>query len=155
MIELRGSGELRRIATALRQIDNPELKKRFRRELRAAAQPLVPVVKASIWRIPSKTGSGQLRTEMVRATRVESRTTGRHAGVAIRVDGRKMPPGKRRLPSYMEGSRKPWRHPVFGNREVWVTQKPNPYFYKVVRPAGLAARRAVNRVLDGVTREIS
>jgi hypothetical protein len=35
-----------------------------------------------------------------------------------------------------------------------VQQPANPYFYKVMRAAGPRARQAVNRVMDGVTRDI-
>lgn len=155
-LELRNGRELARISRELRRLDNPELKKRFRKELRAAAQPLVPVVRNSIRSIPAKrpyTAAG-LRGRLAKATRVEAKTVGRDAGVAIRVDGRKMPSHQKALPKMMEG-RKRWRHPVFGNREVWVTQTAHPYFFHVVRPAGLASRRAVNKVLDKINRDIS
>ncbi|WAZ20164.1 hypothetical protein STRCI_001263 [Streptomyces cinnabarinus] len=155
-VELRGGADLARISRALRDMDNPEVVKRFRRELREAAKPLVPQVRASIQAIPSRTGKGTLRAEMSRATRIEVRTTGRNANVAIRVDGRKMPTSKRSLQAYMEGTKRPWRHPVFGNREVWVRQEPKPYFFRVVAPAaGPRSRAAVNRVLDSIDREIS
>lgn len=146
-------------------MDNPEIKKRFRKELRAAAAPLVPAVRASIRSIPSKRGYSPdgLRGRMVKATRLEVKTVGKSAGVAIRVDGRKMPSGQKRLPPLMEGEGVQrgrrvdtrWRHPVFGNRNVWVQQDSHPYFFPVVRMAGLASRRAVNKVLDGITRDIS
>ena len=155
MIEIRTGEELRRISTALRRMDNPEIKKRFRKELRAAAAPLVPRVRASIANIPSRTGDGSLRAAMSKAVKLEVRTVGRDAGVAIRVDGRKMPSGMRSVQAYMEGKKKPWRHPVWGNREVWVRQDPHPYFYKTVAPVGPASRRAVSRVLDGITRDIT
>ena len=156
MIEVRTGEELRRISAALRQMDNPELKKRFRKELRAVAKPLVPLVRNSIRNIPSKHSYAPdgLRAQVAKAVRVEVRTVGKDANVAIRVDGRKMPAHMRSLPSMLEGKKR-WRHPVFGNGVVWVTQTSRPYFYKVVRPVGAASRRAVNRVLDGITRDIS
>lgn len=154
MIEVRTSNDLRRITRELRRMDNKEITKRFRKELRAAAKPLVPVVRASIQSIPSRTGDGSLRAAMSRAVRVEVKTTGRQAGVAIRVDGRKMPAHMKSLPSMVEGKKR-WRHPVFGNRDVWVQQPSHPYFYKVVGPAGAESRRAVSRVLDGITHDIS
>lgn len=155
-VELRSSGELVRLSRALRGMDNEQIKKRFRKELREAAKPLVPVVRTSIQSIPSRTGKGQLRAAMSKATRIEVRTSGRQAGVAIRVDGRKMPNRSKTLQSYMEGRKRPWRHPVFGNREVWVRQDPKPYFFRVVEPAaGPRSRAAVNRVLDSINREIS
>lgn len=137
-------------------MDNREIKKRFRKELRAAARPLVPKVRASIRSIPSSRSYSPngLRGALSKATRLEVKTAGRYAGVAIRVDGRKMPSHMKSLPSMVEGKKR-WRHPVFGNREVWVNQPKHPYFYDVLRVAGPASRRAVSRVLDGITRDIS
>ena len=47
-IELRRSGDLQRISRELRRMDSPEVKKRFRKELRAAAAPLVPRVRSAL-----------------------------------------------------------------------------------------------------------
>lgn len=155
-VEVRTGGELRRITKALKaQGDGKQLRKQFSKELRAAAAPLVPAVRASIRAIPSETGKGELRAAMSRATRLSVRTVGRQASVAIQVDGSRMPDGKRALQQYMEGTKKPWRHPVYGNTDVWVTQKPHPYFYKVVYPLGAASRVAVNRVLKQTTKKIT
>lgn len=155
-ILVRDSGDLRRISRELRHMDDKELKKRFRKELRKAAAPLVPKVRSSIRSIPSNRAYSPdgLRGALSRATRLEVKTAGKQAGVAIRVDGRKMPAHMKSLPSMVEGKKR-WRHPVFGNREVWVNQPQKPYFYHVVRVAGPASRRAVNRVLDGISKDIS
>ena len=156
MIEVRRGRDLQRISRELRRMDSPEIKKRFRKELRAAAAPLVPRVRSAIRSIPAKQGyaPGGLRSSLSQATRLEMKTTGRQAGVAIRVDGRKMPSHMKSLPSMVEGKKR-WRHPVFGNRDVWVNQTSHPYFYNALRVAGPASRRAVSRVLDGISRDIS
>jgi hypothetical protein len=154
-MSMRTGDDLRRISRELNRMDQPEIKKRFRKELRATAQPFVPLVRNSIKSIPSKRpySAEGLRGQMAKATRIEVRTVGRDAGVAIRVDGRKMPSKMKALPKGMEGTKR-WRHPVFGNREVWVTQQAHPYFFHVVRPAGIAGRRAASRVVDSITRDI-
>jgi hypothetical protein len=136
-------------------MDDAELKKRFRKELRAAAAPLVPKVRAAIRAVPSTRGYSPagLRGALSQATRLELKTTGKQAGVAIRVDGRKMPSHMKSLPSMVEGKKR-WRHPVFGH-DVWVNQTPHPYFYDALRVAGPVSRRAVSRVLDGISKDIS
>lgn len=156
-MELKHGRDLTRISTALRKMDDRELLKRFRKELRGAAKPLVPAVRASIRQIPSSrpyTAAG-LRGQMARATGLEVKTTGRQAAVIIRVDGRKMPPDARALQSYMEGVKPRWRHPVFGNRNVYVEQPPHPYFFTVMRTGGIRARLAVNRVINQVSKDIT
>ncbi|MFI0897063.1 hypothetical protein [Streptomyces sp. NPDC020983] len=146
-----------RISRELRRMDDKELLKRFRRELRAAAKPLVPAVRASIRAIPSSrpyTAAG-LRGQLSRATGLEAKTTGRQAAVIIRVDGRKMPTKAKSLQAYMEGTKPRWRHPVYGNRKVIVQQSPHPYFFTVMRASGPRARVAVNRVIDQVSKDIT
>lgn len=138
-------------------MDDKELLKRFRKELRGAARPLVPLVRSSIRSIPSSrpyTAAG-LRGRLSKATTLEVKTSGKQAVVAIRVDGRKLPTRSKAVAAYMEGSKPRWRHPVFGNREAWVQQPPQPYFYKVMRAAGPLARLSVNRVMSQVTRDIT
>lgn len=154
--EIRSSRELKRTARQLRALNDKELTKRFRKELRAAAKPLVPAVRQGARQIPSKRGYSAegLRGRLSRAVKLEVKTTGRQVGVRVRVDGRKMPDKQGSLPAYIEGNKPRWRHPVYGNREVWVQQPARPFFYKSLRMAGPLARGAVNRVLDGIEREL-
>ena len=156
-IQVRTSRDLRRIAGELRRMDDKRLKAEFRKELRAAAKPMVPAVRQAIQQIPSKQPARPdgLRSLMSKAVKLEVKTTGRQAGVRIRVDGRRMPAHMRALQSYMEGTKKPWRHPVFGNREVWVKQDPRPYFYKTVVPLGARARQGMYRAADRIAQQIT
>jgi hypothetical protein len=48
----------------------------------------------------------------------------RTAGVRIRARGSKMPEDQRRLGKHMNYGR--WKHPVFGNKDTWVTQTSLP-----------------------------
>jgi hypothetical protein len=48
----------------------------------------------------------------------------RESGVRIRMRAGKMPGDQKRLPKNMNRGR--WRHPVFGNKEVWVSQQTDP-----------------------------
>jgi hypothetical protein len=154
---LRHGRDLTQIVRELKRMDDREVLKKFRKELRAAGNPLVPAVRASIRQIPSKRTyrADGLRGQMSRATGLQVKTTGKRASAVIRVDGRKMPDRARSLQAYMEGVKSPWRHPVYGNTEVWVKQEPHPYFYKVMAAAGPRARLAVNRVMDQISREIT
>jgi len=154
---LRHGRDLTRIVRELKQMNDKEVLKRFRKELRAAGRPLVPMVRASIRQIPSKRPyrADGLRGQLSRATTLEVKTVGKQASAVIRVDGRKMPNRAKAVQSYMEGAKPRWRHPVFGHREVWVQQPPQPYFYKVMNRAGPFARLAVNRVIDQISRDIT
>lgn len=158
------SGDLKVISKAMRgHADGKRLRKELTAELKAAAQPLVPRVQAA-WRSApahqgrrsrSRAAQPDLRDLLARSTWVQARLTGKEAGVRIRSDGRKMPSGMRSLGGYAEGiRRRPWRHPVFGNRQVWVAQRPFPRFYDAVKPDELAARRKAVAAVDKVFDEI-
>jgi len=138
-------------------MDDKERLKRFRKDLRAAGRPLVPMVRASIRKIPSSRPyrADGLRGQLSKATTLEVKTRGKQASAIVRVDGRKMKSRSKSVQAYMEGTKPRWRHPVFGNREVWVQQPPHPYFYKVMNRAGPIARASVNRVMNQVSKDIT
>jgi hypothetical protein len=137
-------------------MDDRELKKRFRKELTLAAGPVVPAVRSAIAAIPvtGTGGSTGLRGRLQKATRLQVRTVGRQAGVRVLVDPKRMPDGQKSLPALMEGLR-PWRKPVFGNRDVWVTQPFHRYFFPTVRVLGIRGRIAMAKVVSGITRDIT
>jgi len=153
---LHTGADLRQVSKELRRMNDKEITKRFRKELRAAAAPFVPAVRAAIDDIPVKgtSGSTGLRKRLKKDTKLPVRTVGKNASVSIGLPGAGMPSGQRALPAAMEGTKK-WRHPVFGDTDVWVQQEPHPYFYRTVRPMGVAAKAAVNRVVNQITRDIT
>jgi hypothetical protein len=85
---------------------------------------------------------------------MEVRTAGRAAGARVRVDGRKMGDRMGSLPSMYEGETR-WRHPVWGNRDVWVTQRSRPTFYPVVRSQAGRVRSAVEKVVEEICHKIA
>jgi hypothetical protein len=160
-VRLVDSGDLKALNKALKQLeDGKEIRKALGRELRGIVrdQGLVEDVRQAWRTAPSQEREApKLREALAKATRVQVRFTGKEAGVLIRTDGRKMPDKMKALPAYAEGiRRKPWRHPVYGNRNAWVTQKPFPRFYEAVQPNQAAARRqleqAVLRTMNQIVR---
>lgn len=170
MTGIRVTGkDLKRISKELKAQDSKAITKEFRTGLRAAAKPMVPAVQASIAAIPVKgsAGSTGLRKRLSKAVTLRVKTTGKNTRVSILVSPAKMPDGQMALPALMEGLR-PWRHPVFGedaatrilvhgNREdaPWADQDAHPYFFKVVRPMGAAAKVAVSKVARDIERKIT
>jgi hypothetical protein len=162
-VRLVDAGDLKAVAKALRKHeDGKQIRLQLSRELRDVVRPLVPRVKAAWLSAPSRGHGGStrrgpdLRSLLARATRSEVRLTGKLAGVRVRTDGRKMPDGMRALPGYAEGiRRRPWRHPVFGNPELWVQQDPFPRFYQAVQPNEAQAREAVEQAVGRVLTQIA
>jgi hypothetical protein len=162
---IRDAGDLKAVNKQLRQqADGKELRKELTGGIRQVLGPVRDQVKAAYLAGPSRelpksrsrAPLGSLRRLLAKATRIEVRTTGRMAGARIRVDGRKMPAQMRSLPAMWEGPPrgKRWRHPVFGDRETWVAQPSHPTFYPTVEPHTDDAGRAVDKVLDGIRREL-
>jgi hypothetical protein len=160
-VSIVDAGDLRRLMRDLREVeDGKELSKELRTGLRGVLNPLRDQVKAAYRSAPgyqgkrsrSRAKQPDLRVLLVKATKTEVRTTGRLAGARLRVDGRKMPSGLRSLPSMWEGppQGKRWRHPVFGDRGVWVAQDGRSTFYRIADGHEDDARRAITQVVDGV-----
>lgn len=153
----------------LRELHTASNGKQLRAELRgrftAILRPMVPKVRAAYRANPSGQGAarrrgGSLRGALARATRVEVLLSGRRAGARIRVDGRRMPKNRGRMgriPNYYEGTRRPWKHPVYGNPDVarWAIQQPVPTFYRTVRPDQRRARREAEQAVEAVFKKIA
>jgi hypothetical protein len=151
-VQLRDSGDVRAAARALgRAANGRELKRNLVREFRSLQAPLTARVKLA-WRsapaVRRAVRGRSLRGALARATRGQVRLSGREAGITIRTDGRRMPSKMKALPQYVEGTKRPWRHEVFG-KDVYTIQQPFPRFYAAVRPdAGQARRKAERAVAD-------
>jgi hypothetical protein len=151
------TGDLKAISKALKQhADGKQIRKELQRELGQITGPMVARVRQAWLSAPSRSAEPKLRRALAKATWAQARFTGKQAGVNVRTDGRRMPSGMRSLPGYAEGiRRRPWRHPVYGDRETWVTQQPFPRFYNAVQPDEAEARRAVQQAVDRVLDKIA
>ncbi|NUR28504.1 MAG: HK97 gp10 family phage protein [Hamadaea sp.] len=52
-----------------------------------------------------------------------------------------------------QGSTSYFRHPVFGNRERWVSQKTRPYLWPAVNGRAPAMRAGIEKAVDDAARE--
>jgi hypothetical protein len=123
--------------------------------LRDAVKPVERDVKAAARGLPAKgPASTELRQRIAGATGTQVRTTGRSAGVKVRV-ARKRMGGQAALPQRMNVGQ--WRHPVFGNTDVWVTQRSGRprWFDNVNRAAAPMVRRRVKKVLDDIEKKLA
>lgn len=146
------------LAKTLKQTaEGKETLRRLRKELRAAADPMVKSVKRAALGLPSqgenaRRGRPSLRRTLARASRIKVSFSQRAAGVMVVTGPGKMPEGMKGLPPYFEGIR-PLRHPTFG-REPWVRQDAAPFFYPAIRPHEKDALEAGARVLEQTIKEI-
>jgi hypothetical protein len=159
-IRIESGSDLRRLTQGLALMaDGKELRKRFVREVGKEIRPLAAEVRRAYRASPSQNqpnppGRGDLRRLMARATTATVRTSGRQAGITLRVDGRRMPQGMGGVPAMYEG-RKRWRHPVFGSRLTWVQQESRETFERIVPARAPAIRRRVLNLADGLARDVA
>lgn len=144
-----GTASLRRTARKLRDANG--LRADAATELQRAASPVLAAVRAKVGSadfpgVPSKGGSGSTGLRAHLASSTSTRPMG--AGVRFVVAD----PRGQQLARLTDGKGGRWRHPVFGNRNAWVTQKPDPWFHVTIRSkrpvfAG-AVERAVRRIVQ-------
>lgn len=106
-VDVTSRKDLEKLMRDLRKI-SPELVKEVKAKFRSAAKP---VLADAIRRQPKRSGELRRKTKLRMARgKVEIRSSARHARI-----------------SEFGG-----RHPVFGNREVWVRQEPAPSIFPAV-----------------------
>lgn len=159
MIEMEVDAEaLRALGRALKsEADGKELRKDLIKNLKKPLVPAVQKIKSSILAMPSSGGSAgeSLRRGVAKRIRAEAKLSGRNAGVRVRA--RKTPTvrGFRDAPKRLN-SRKGWRHPVFGNRNLWVTQIGRPGFFDdPLNERKPELRRAVLEAMEDTARRIA
>ena len=149
LVSVRGQQQLRDLAKDLRKAGDHQLEKELRTGIRKAMDPMKRAVQQNARAIPTHGAKHTgLRRQIAQATRVRIAPSSKTA-VVLEVAASRMPEGKRSLPARMEGRGK-WRHPVFGNRHVWVNQRPHPYFWRGVEPHIKDVRQAVIEATEHV-----
>ena len=115
---------LRQISRALRaEEDGKELRKELTRNMREALKPGAVRAKSSIMSMSSTTphDGPALKSAIARKIRPEVRITGKFPGAKIKAFKTKNLRGFPNAPKRTNRA-SGWRHPVYGNREVWVQQ---------------------------------
>lgn len=115
---------LRNISNALRaEEDGKALRKELTRNMREALKPGAVQAKSNIMSMGSATphGGPALKSSIARKIRPEVRISGRFPGAKIKAF---KTPNVRGFANAAKRTNRAsgWRHPLFGNREVWVQQ---------------------------------
>jgi hypothetical protein len=96
----------------------------------------------------ARRGAG-LRHTIASATRLQITAK----GVRFVTNSDRLPPDQRSLPRHLDSARG-WRHPVFGNRSEWVTQKGGPWFAHTIMKGAPRFRAKIIKAMDETVREI-
>lgn len=88
-------------------------------------------------------------TRIPKATRVSVALAQRRPGVSVVVNRKKAPHAR----PYEHGGRPGrFRHPVYGNRRVWVPQQARPFLEPALEARGDAAAAQIEQAVDRVLR---
>jgi hypothetical protein len=155
-----GPAEMKLLAVRLREAD-PALQRELRRNMRAAAGPIVARVRASILSMPAVHGSPPgrvpLREALARTVNSSVRLTPKGVQADIVSLGSRMPRGEGNLNAYT-GALRGWGHPVFeqrGREKVWVRQHGKPgWFERPITQAAPALKAAVQDAMDETKRKL-
>lgn len=144
--EIRGADQFLRLSKALKDAGRTEMRKELNAGLRKAAKPLIAKTRAeALRRLPQGGGlAGQVAKE---PQRVQVRTGAKTAGVRVVVGNKG---GGARA-----ANKGVIRHPVFGNRGVWVNQSvPAGWFDEPIKAEVPAIRRELEQVLIGIADQV-
>lgn len=139
--------DLRKLAASLKASDRVIMTE-LRKGIRTAIRPMQNDAKARARKAPVKgTGHTGLRGRVAKTITTTVGVTPTRVYARLAASGKKMPSGQRSLPAMLEGT-KPWRHPVYGNRNVWAQQSPHPYFDPAVKAGAPGVNRAIDAAID-------
>ena len=156
-LQVMGAERMRVVARRIKEVGRTDLRDRLQREIRDVADDCVQDVKRAVLSIPAKgapkrRGAAGVRRRTAGAVGLEVRTTGPEIGVAIVCRTARLG-DKHAMPGLLNRA-KGWRHPVYGNRNVWVHQMGRPWFDATIRQHEDDLRRHLIRVLDEIESQI-
>ncbi|MFE1424360.1 hypothetical protein ACFW6C_02125 [Streptomyces fungicidicus] len=149
---------LRQISRALRaEEDGKELRKELTRGMREALKPGAAQAKSAIMSMSSVTphDGPALKTAIARKIRPEVRISGKFPGAKIKAFKTK---NLRNFPNAPKRTNRAsgWRHPVYGNREVWVQQTGKAkWFDRAFEGQDAHYKRQVQLALAGMVNRIA
>ena len=141
--KVTGADDLALLARRLKEGGHGELRKELLRGIRDAGKVVVPKIKQDMAeKLPRRGGFAALAAR--EPISVRTRTSA--SGASVRLF--------RKRGEWLERGR--LRHPVWGNRAVWVQQEvPSDWFGKTVEADAPQIRRAIERVMDDIAAKIA
>ncbi len=137
--------EFARVAARL-GIEDASAEGEFTRAIRQAAAPIVAHVQRRAMALPAHgpkhTG---LRGRLAAGVRVQPYQNG------IRIVATALDPTEAALPRGMDNGPQGWRHPVYGNRDVWVRQRGGSWFREPIS----THREEVSSDLEAVVEDMA
>lgn len=148
-VRVEGAEKFARLAQALRQIGDKDLRRELYAGINRAVQPLTESVRHATRRyLPDRYADELSKTLRVRARR----RTGRDPGVSLAGTAKTARGKDRNLRALNRGQ---LRHPLYGNRERWSTQQVSTGWWDEPLSDGAdEVRQELVNVLDDIGRKL-
>lgn len=138
--------------------DGKELRKELAKNMREVLKPAAVEAKNSIMAMPTTTArpvTPALRTSIARKIRPEVKLGGRWSGARVKAFKTKNIRGFPNAPKRTNRA-SGWRHPVFGNRDIWVTQRGKAdWFDDSFKGREGVYKEAVEQAMESMARRIA
>lgn len=179
ILAAQGARELRELGQRIKEAGRDDLRRKMRKHIRDAGKPVVADMKRAVLgvgvtrgndpyrRRTEETGSAPRRstdrwgprTTGLRARTARALTTSQtRKGIRILVSAQRFGDYGLTLPRYLDSTASPrwrrWRHPVFGDRDVWVEQRGDPWFFVTFARHKGRFINAVDDAIDETLREL-
>jgi hypothetical protein len=169
LMRVAGGIELRNLIRDLKDQQRRDLRRRLNKKIRDATAPIIRDLRSAIMRVevqatPPGTATGgrqrhphehDLRARVARAITTSITPNG---GVRIKVSANRVGPYGASLAKYLDTEiplYRRWRHPVFGNTNVWRVQRGQPWFFQTISQHRSDLESAVLQAIDEVRAELS
>ena len=163
-IQIKGANKLREMAIQLRKADKEYLGRELNKAIKNAAQPTLEDLREAARTIRTegvrRAGSRHpfvkvmppkgTRDKIAESVNFRVSVLADNPRVQFRT-GRGLPENLAAMPRKFDSTE--FRHPVMGNRDVWVTQRSQPWFFKPIKDRLDTFRDEIDQALDR-TREM-
>lgn len=149
--EVRGAEKFEKVAKALKQAGDKELRKELYAGINRAAKPMTKNVKDSTPKyLPRRYALELSKTVKISVRR---RGAGRNPAVYLVAKAKTSTGKDRDLASLNRGR---LRHPLFGNRKHWYDQRVRPdWWTDPLLESAPQARKEIVKAIDGVARKLA
>lgn len=157
-VNSHGADGLQALGKAMRaEEDGKALRRDLARQLKQIISPIVSEARGAATGMPSaglEHDGEPLRSAIARRIVGEVRFSGKATGIRVRAKRKGMPRGFEHAPK-RTNARGGWRRPVYGNKEVWVTQIGVPgWFDDVMKDQRPEAQRQCMQAMEDTARRI-
>lgn len=148
--------QYRALSRRLREQQRGDLQRKLTRAIRTVGSPAVTAAQAA-WRTVDVTppaGAGRKSTGLRARVAAATRVSILQSGISIRVEPSKVDPRYGKSLSYGLDGLGRWRHPVYGNQNVWTQQYGQEVFFKTLERFETAWQAGIERAMEDAARQI-